>query len=957
MEKINPVFDTEAGGSFSYPVTIPVEENQHLLQTVTNHHGAQVYELIYHKPFRLYVGGLPLLSGIIDIDDEVDVDEKDNGTHEIEFALIADKQEFSSLIEGVNAQDIPVKDKIPVGSEVHSLNGIVEADYVKAGKTETYTNKISIDIPSNVFSLNKYKENFDGSGEWVNATNVSEPYPAKPYCNVDVCIQKREKQSDGSYKTLREYEVFDADRPNSGICFYVQYFLDCLFYHLNILYNNLVLTEFEDFNRLAFFTAKCECDTQQTPFQLKEEFELNGGSPHVRLNEFSSLFQKTSVGTNFTGGPTTMIHYRYRTKLRANLWIKYANSKNFPDVDVKEIIDNLQDAFGIRFIFDSEKRFCKAIFVKDIFQDSSSVKHGAIVHDVHHIDNNLAGVKLSYGGEGTEYNYNPNDDNSRVVIRSGYSSIRGENGIYDKRTFYDQNTGNFYRIKVDEDAKNVEELYPSLFEVGQFQDALVGNTIEEDKVKTISISFLPVISNIIEYIEAKEDVVTTNSSSSRGRGENLGTTPSKSEDCHYATFLPIEMDSEKEQKVAASIYSRYSGRDQNTELFVFRYYELFVKYATRYGYTDSYIKENQKYSASQRDVYAHARERTNAIVGKTTNLRPIASYEESPMSTYDAGFTLGVMRGPGNDAGVDVVENNYDNNGNAKWSYVSTAPAFTADSINHYGKPFDYNGMADGGVDTEGQFSLKLQPEKRIRIQNAETTDGMVVVNKKMDAAYWISYLFQDADEHNFFQLAPRKLSDIHAAGWDVTGRDNEYTVFFPVVRTFSLNDVSHTVLLNAITSDGTILTNADIQDYIDRQGLSRGQTRIYDDIGILMKDGATQKDADDLYGLLQIYYFPETAQPYVLTDMPEIATTDFYPIDASAAHRGLLHKFNYEYFYFLLHSRIIVLEVTLTIQELNEIDLLRWHTFGQYTGLIEKMSYDIDEEGLSDVTIHLRYL
>lgn len=963
IEDVNPIFDIKGGGSFSRQFTVPLELNQHIFPTVVNHHGRDVYKCVYHKPFRLYSGGEPLMQGIVDLDEEVEIEERDDGTHEIEISLCAKNQDLSELLDGVEAQDIPLKDRIPVGSEVHSLEGTVSGHYYLTPET-VYTSKISIDLPPKVFSLNKYKPNMDGTGAWIDATNVSEPYPAKPYCNVEVCVQKREKQSDGSYKTLREYEVFGADRPNSGLCFYVQYFLDCLFAHIGVAYDNAALRAVEDLNRLAFFNTKCECDAQQTAFQLREEFDWPG---EVAIREFSALFDKVTVEAKNSSPKgylmvgSSLHEYIYSTRLKANVWTKYASPRNFPKEKAVDILNSIQEAFGIRFIFDSQRQRCKAVLVKDVMRKMNAVRHGAILHDVYHIDNDVRGVKMSYGQEGTDYNYNPDDDNSVVDVRLGYSKIRDERGIYDKRTFYDQQTGNMYRIKVDEDAKTVEELYPSLFEVGQFQDAIVGDTTDEEKTKNVEVSFTPVVSNVVEYVDKKQDVVTTNSSSSRGRGVQLRTAAPTSQDCHYAVFLPVEMDDEEKQTVSASVYSVMSGRGVHPELYIFQYYELKATYVTRYGYADNYLSANKKYSESQRDSYTNSRRRTSALnqngITNRDALKPIAAYDEDPLESYDAGFMLGIMRGPGNEAGVDVVNENYDNNGNAQWAQVSALPAFTADSIDQYGNDFDYNGQGEGGVSGEGRFSLKLQVEKRSKVQTMSIENNSAWVRTKKEAEYWIAYLFSPEQEQNLFTFAPRKMTDVQNAGWDVTGFTDEYTAFYPVLRTIVVGEYQYTVLLNAIMHDGTILTPQEIQEYIDDQGGSRAPAAVNDSLGILIKDDATEKDGTDLYALMQLFYMPDTAQPYLLTGLPETATTNFYPINSSAAHRGLLHKFNYEYFKFLVESRVAVITTTMTVQELRELDMMEWHTFGTYTGLIEKTSYRVTDNGLSTVIIHLRYL
>ena len=81
---------------------------------------------------------------------------------------------------------------------------------------------------------------------------------------------------------------------------------------------------------------------------------------------------------------------------------------------------------------------------------------------------------------------------------------------------------------------------------------------------------------------------------------------------------------------------------------------------------------------------------------------------ESPLRSRDSGFTLGVMRGPGNNSDVQVYLDNYDGNGNSAWTTVVADYAFTSDTMDAYGNRYDYNGKEEGGIaGLEDSISLK----------------------------------------------------------------------------------------------------------------------------------------------------------------------------------------------------------------------------------------------------------
>lgn len=106
--------------------------------------------------------------------------------------------------------------------------------------------------------------------------NVSDPYPTKPYCNARIAythygIDEDGKttdsimpmaESNGTYEDHWPFWVLEADRPQSGICFYVMYFLECLFTHLGVSYDLSALSSIADFNRLCFFTTHCKYTTE-----------------------------------------------------------------------------------------------------------------------------------------------------------------------------------------------------------------------------------------------------------------------------------------------------------------------------------------------------------------------------------------------------------------------------------------------------------------------------------------------------------------------------------------------------------------------------------------------------------------------------------------------------------------------------------------------------------------------
>ena len=86
----------------------------------------------------------------------------------------------------------------------------------------------------------------------------------------------------------------------------------------------------------------------------------------------------------------------------------------------------------------------------------------------------------------------------------------------------------------------------------------------------------------------------------------------------------------------------------------------------------------------------------------------------SPLQSYDWGMSIAIMRGGGSDATHEPYDYNYDGFGNSKWRTKSGDYALTTDSIDPYGRVYDYNGV-ESGIGDEERFSLKprawVQPE------------------------------------------------------------------------------------------------------------------------------------------------------------------------------------------------------------------------------------------------------
>ena len=622
IEEQNPLFSDS--GSFSYPIELSVSMNRELFKSIDSPHGCIRPKDLDGLPFELWFDGTMLLYGSIETDDDFDIE-----GDKVSINLVSGNGDFHSRIEGMKCTDVPLMGKVILG---HSYDEYI----VYIGDSQRGQD---------------YKYELDSDYTMNYNVNVSEPYSAGyPYCNVRVCSRRTDE-----YDTKKEvpYWVYEADRPWSGTCFYVAYFLDCLFSHLGVIVKDNHLPKVGDMMRLAFFTTKCK-------YEVGESMEVT-----------SIDNMKNYMRLSINHGDVRWSNPRFVKKEII------ATSENFPDTDVSSVISSLFNAFGVRVVSDSVKNEVSIYYMRDILKDPEIIDVDMLVRSESLSYEKVHGVKLTYGGEEDNTAFNYNDWNGRLVFFNDYKNVIKRVGPYDKNCYIGTKTGNKYRVKIDSESEeegNVKELNPSLFEVAQFQDVIVGN--DGDNVEELKVDFTPIIENDVTGAYAsKSDKVNSQV---------------------LAVYVDVEMTKpifipEGTVNALVSVTNKTGVYDES-----------------RGEYSGPYIR------VWYQKVFNY---------DKTNN-------RESPFQSHDSGFTLGVMRGPGNGSGVDVVIENYDGNGNDAWVTVEDDYAFTSDTMDAYGNRYDYNGTAEGGVASQSDsISLKthIQTAEDVGLDKDWNIDSTVI--------------------------------------------------------------------------------------------------------------------------------------------------------------------------------------------------------------------------------------
>ena len=728
IEDVNPIFNDYE--SFSFDAPLPIESNKHILKDLANVKSDKRLVDLENESIQVIAEGIPFRTGRLQTN-EGEVIDKD-----VTFSMISSARTIQDMVADLQCRDIPVKDKIQIGEMIGNVD--VKADYTYrlhihagGGKNESEAwsawknGKISQSYELQALGFSHYgicaiqsgsriEEAQMKGGKPVTTTsfiNVSDEYPVKPYCNGRVCYTHYKKEEDNtSGKTVSSDEKFDpyyileAERPQSGICFYVLYFLDCLFNYLNFIYDNKKLLSVGDMKRLCFFTTHCKYDLERKYNYTYPDFtkleDINKwlssrntkGQLIIEYEKKKDIESGTVFGQVFEMGDSLLGHKindiefeigEFNPSVTANIMNMYANSDNFPDTSVTSILDSLWASFGIRFITDYERMIIQPIFIRDVFRDTSTpIELRARLLSVHKMSEKITGVRMKYSSESdkkdqqnnlrygvknynTDYDY---IDYSRVNDDLNYLNIIKKNGSSDTTCYIDLNTGNAYRIKVDKDASTVSELKPAIFEVGGYKGVELGDcsNINEDFIIELESDFEPLILNDVN-----------------GRYEkNVGEGQEEEFVFPTATISAGNFNMGSAKQVLAAFVDEEMWHENM---------EYKIKNAMGDTYLDAYLTE---------------------VCTTDENYDPSETEDgNSPLQHYDWGTAITIMRGGGSDAQIQHYDYNYDGCGNSKWRIVAGEYSMASDSIDNWGAVFDYNGTQPG-VGPEERFSLKVRAFK-----------------------------------------------------------------------------------------------------------------------------------------------------------------------------------------------------------------------------------------------------
>ena len=581
--------------------------------------------------------------------------------------------------------------------------------------------------------------------------NVSEPYtsingrPANGawrYCNARVCythygIDRDKKVDDvmdgdkikykgtigettddiekvdeyyGNNEDYGPYWVLDARRPQSGICFYVLYFLDCLFAHLGVQFDNSAIAGIEDLRRLCFFTTKCKFITQASSGDtyLSSIDQINkwlddrgcGGRlefAKVEVKDLDDIVLLSTddcvelgiidaglktVGETYELWPHNPIMLRY-SKLdavkgygellsgNAEGYIRtmYATNENFPDESVSTIISSLEASFGIRFRYDYQQNKVTAYLLRDVFRQKDGdgnaiapIELPCEVLRVNKLSEKITGVRMKYSAESdgkeqmenirrAKRDYDTDFDyidyrEGRTKVCNSYRDVLNDVHVENVTCYVDLTTADAFRYKISKEVDSGDVAYHRLFEVGAFHGIEVGDCSRQNE----------------DFIK---ELVS---------------------DFQPMSFNDVNAYAEIKKGSTKSILAAYVDEDMEHE------------FVTQ--------KINHALVAESIDIYI------SEVMQLIENYDPTSTDDgNSPLQTYDWGLAVAVMRGGGSDATIQHYDHGYDGFSNDKWRVVAGEYALTSDTMDQFGTTYDYNADVPGDGGGE-RFSLKIRSYK-----------------------------------------------------------------------------------------------------------------------------------------------------------------------------------------------------------------------------------------------------
>lgn len=811
VEMNNPLFhDSDL---FSYPVELPVEGNRHVLKDVDDVAADMRPIDLEHTPMQIYLEGMPFASG------PAVVQENERTDGKVSVSIDAGTRSFSDLISDMQCNEVPIperyRDSLLIGEKIDEVNVQVkyatsvtikyqgkkgDKKHASVGSYDTsgtfhpqalgfsFPGKCKEDAQTHVAALetersypNKVKLKMPVVEQ--SYINVSVPYPDAPFCNARVCYGHYALDADGTTSSSKaEYNennvwedcgpiwALEADRPQSGICFYVLFFLDCLFEHLGLTFDNSALTAIEDFRRLCFFTTKCAYDTRPLhvgSLYTKEDEAVQKGLKQVgdiKLGYFQKQAGSDKEAKKLFDEVNQWLDSR---GCGGMLSLENPRDKSVQEITYQKVILRSQLVTDPRFPNPDSKKIVPSGHVIDVSDTVKVGEHGVASIITH---SKITGAQMS----ASVVNMYANEKNfPQESVSSVIDSLEHQFGIkfhydYDRkhvtaylirdvfrkqaarpRTFHAQVlsmvpvtekiTGVRVGYSAESDRKeqkrNVTEGVKDYDTNYDYIDYKKGNVVT-------SLTYREIIRQVHEgqqklfidlqtgnkyRVKINSEFTDVDTMKPRlfevaaYKGVEIGDCSDENEDYvqeFISDFSPVGFVDVNYHKALDASNVPVCFTDAPVQPVEGQDIEGYVATEVNGQYAQNVLAAFVDEDMEHEFVKQYIKNTLSSQVADfyvTEELSLRESYDttktddgNSPLQSHDWGLSVAIMRGGGVDSTHEPYAPNYDGFGNSKWRTVAGKYALSADTIDCYGNGYDYNyNGSEEGSDSGERFSLK----------------------------------------------------------------------------------------------------------------------------------------------------------------------------------------------------------------------------------------------------------
>ena len=1005
------------GDVWTHSFNLNIAVNAHLFGTAGDIHGSRLHEQLDKRRARLWVEGIPLYLGYLRLDEDAEVDEDEN----VEVSFESGKKTFDDMIEGTSARDVSVGDAV-IGVAlnrkravtIRNIKGkfkLVNLPMQTTGdegkikrQLEGSTFYFEADnIPYSPFThrwpklvLSKGRlTDYSGTTEApvdIDYTNIHMPYDSEhPFCNVNVCYQRKQRKEDDTEETLRDYinRLARGDdtttggdgqtRFNNAPNFYLLHFLNRLFIDLGIHITENQMLNVEDLRRVFLANLGCfyeEMDLNNDTvdnyergsaewkrygkYSFPDDFITKGSKVYLddddkgkvyvqrlQIEGFNDITGQPGIVTELDAGITTECQ-------KPTGYLAYATGENYPNVEISEIIRATESAFGVRFLFSDDFSNVRIVLLRNIFRQKEVQHLSCHILSESKTENSIRGFIMTYGQDkdNTYYFYKGFDDAlpkrkdqwpdksdqhdySKWNLNSTYYEILNKVTAFNKTCYVTPINGNAYGVKIDEEE---ELMFPSLFSYADFADAQDGIcTGEEETIDTVTVNATPLIMNAVDD---GYSVFMSGEMKAPGKAELAAQIPT------------TNIEETTAAKIVSHIYHK-GGRDEGF-VYSYDYFDIRLQATV-------YIKEG--YEASLQDNYS------------------FTGNDGTPFDKVDLGLCFGVMRGSGDNAYIDAKYDDIEDEGNEYWQVVPGNGAIVhPDTCDNYGKEWIYDAvnkedLPDEDTGDSSSTVVVKNKEEALRMlselfpnSNAPfyTEEKGYITDATVVRPDWISVEQAFPGSGVVTVWAIRHIWCMFASSYSITGTTcniNDYITWITQhqgwhnrIREIDAGPGGKNLLIELGYWKEQPVSSFERRDtLLDLCKKAYGDSEADESQPIIIDNGVSAK-----YGRFSLKLRAEKPNPYYVAGSTEEGKSNQYLqiTNQNLRGRGLCDQFYKDYSYFIRNARIYNAKLDMGIAELMTLDDTVLVQVGDITGFIKDMAFDVDiQSGLQPVEMKLLYI